>query len=166
MTPSARQSEFMMSSDAVDALRAYNMEEVPRIQADLEAEKMVRERLFNMPAEAFRRSYVVICSIWPENLVSEPFHHGGLGRKRYTIEAGSDKNPAYTLIETTFDWITNNGPNGTPENMQGVIHAHQIAKDLIQHWTGDHPGNKKGKRGIGVIEGRLNRSEERRRERV
>lgn len=147
----------LISGAAMEALRQYNEAESPAVLASLEAEAAMKERLYWMPADVFRQGYVVLCSVWPERLVSEPFHHGGVARKRYVIEGGSPERPAYLMIENTFDWIQMQGPDNKAEFHQATIYAHQIAKDLIQYWTGDHPGNRRGKRGVGVISGALDR---------
>lgn len=143
-----------MDRSAIDALRVYNEQESPRAAADLEVEALMKSRMFSLPAELIQAPFVVVCSVWPERLTSQAFTHGGAGIKRYKIEPGSPEKPSYLPIQNTYDLIQQ------PESLTGplghrpaTILASQIAVDLIQYWTGDHPGNRRGKKGVGVIKG-------------
>ena len=140
---------------ALEALRMYNAQEAPRTQADIEEEIRMKAALFSIPAELIQMPYVTLCSVWPEALVSQPFVHGGIARKFYYMEPGSPEKPSTLLLQNTFQGVTVNQGNGDPGQDAKPILAGQIAVDLISHWTGDHPGNRKGKKGIGVIQGRV-----------
>ena len=140
--------------DPTELIRRHNEAESPRAAAEVEAEVTVRERLLAMPAELLNAGYVTLCSIWPERLTSQCFHHGGAGRKFYTIPPGSATEPSYLLLQNTYDivLVQEGMDKGYAEK---VIRADQIAVDLIMYWTGDHPANVRGKKGVGVIKGKM-----------
>lgn len=149
-------STQVVTPSPTELMRAYNETEAPRISADLEAEKKAAEALFTLPADVVEAPYVTLCSIWPEPLDSQPFHHNGVGRKIYSLAAGSPETPAYCLLKNVWDWITVQEGVGEKGYQQVTVTAGQIAIDLIKHWTGDHPANRRGKRGIGIIRGEFN----------
>lgn len=157
--PEMQAASPSMPASAIEALRSYNESESPRAIADLEAEAGMRERLFGMPAEYVQAPYVFLCSIWPERLVSPPYTHGGVGRKFYYLEPGSPEKPFILPLQNTFDMIIVQQGVGEVGHQPGTITAAQIAKDLIAHWTGDHPANRKGKKGIGVIKGHFDKGQ-------
>jgi hypothetical protein len=78
-----------------------------------------------------------------------------MGRKFYTIGAGSPLKPTVILIQSTFDYIQKAGPEGMAEVEMAPIPAAAVATDLIMSWCGDHPGNRAGKRGVGIIRGQI-----------
>jgi hypothetical protein len=138
----------------LEAIRQYNESQEAIIGVDLEAERAAMDRLLQMPAELIQAPTVVICSIWPERLLSQYFTHGGVGRKQYVIPAGSPEAPGYCVLHNTFDLVIQQ------EGMEmGVgpkpIMAAQIAVDLIRFWTGDHPGLIRGRKGVGIIKGKM-----------
>lgn len=137
-------------------LAEYSQSEEPRVTAELEQEAPLARRLFDLPAEMYGLSSVVLCSIWPERLQSQAFTHGGVGRKIYTIEAGSVERPAYLSLQNTFDMVIQQ--LGTEKgHYAATIPAAAYGNDIIRFWTGDHPANKRGKKGIGIIRGKFNR---------
>ena len=70
------------------------------------------------------------------------------------MQPGSPEKPSYLLLQNTFDIVL--GQEGMDKAYgRAIIRADQIATDLIMHWTGDHPANVRGKKGIGVIKGVL-----------
>jgi hypothetical protein len=144
------------SPSAIEAMRMYSEAEMPRAEADIAAEAQARAALFSIPAELVEAPAIIICSIWPEPLDSQPFHHGGVGRKIYSIAAGSPENPAYLIIKNTWDWTIVQEGQGQRGDRQTPIFASSVANDLIRHWTGDHPGNRRGKKGVGIVVGQLN----------
>lgn len=146
-------NEERAAMSPIEALREYNAAESPAAIMDLEAEAQARERIFSMPAELLNAPFVVICSIWPEPLESQPFTHGGSGIKRYRIPPGSPEKPQYLLLQNTYDLIIQQEGIGEKGHRAAPIMASQIAHDIIMHWTGDHPGNQRGKKGVGVIRG-------------
>lgn len=137
-----------------ETLRDYNARESPRAEADLEAEAQMRDALFNLPPGIQQQPYVVICSIWPERLISPPFAHSGVGRKNYYLEPGSIEKPSYLVVQNTFTYIQHANGQDPISYIEMPIYASGLGQNLIQHWTGDHPGNRRGKKGVGIIEGR------------
>lgn len=145
--------EALTAPSPAEVLRRYNVEEAPRLLADVEAEAQSRNALFNMPAGIEIQPFVVLCSVWPERLVSQPFSHGGIGRKYYYMEPGSAENPSYLIVQKTF-YYTQFAQRDEPISyVESPVFAPGLAQNLIQFWTGDHPGNKRGKKGIGIIQG-------------
>jgi hypothetical protein len=138
-----------------EVLAQYSAIETSRVEADLEGEAQQRQRMFDLPAEFYGLSTITICSIWPEALDSQPFTHGGVGRRVYHIEAGSVEKPAYMQLQNTFDMIIQQQgqEKGT---YPATIPAASYGNDIIRFWTGDHPGNRRGKKGIGIIRGQRN----------
>lgn len=138
-----------------EVLAQYSTQEGARVEADLHAEADVSRRLFDLPPELFGLSTIVICSIWPQKMDSQPFTHGGVGRKVYSIEAGSVVKPAYLILQNTFDMIIQQ-QGQERGNYPAQIPAAAYGNDIIRYWTGDHPANKRGKMGIGIIKGQRN----------
>lgn len=135
-----------------EVLAQYNVTESPQVEADLHKEADTARRMFDLPAELFGLSSVVLCSIWPQRMESQIFTHAGVGRKIYTIEAGSLERPSYLILQNTFDLIIQQ--QGTEKgHYTATIPAASYGNDIIRYWTGDHPGNRRGKKGIGIIKG-------------
>lgn len=148
----------VMTNDRMEALRQYNAAELPTVEKDTAAEDRARERLFDAPAELYQAPAVYVCSVWPRRVESEPFSHGGIGAKRYVLEPGSPKKPFVLAIRNTYTLVMTIGslsPSGDFMSAQEPkpVYAAQIAKDVIQRETGNHPGNVRGKKGIGIIAG-------------
>ncbi len=137
----------------IELMRQYSEAEAPLVELDLEAEKKKHKELFDLPSELIEAPSITICSIWPFPLDSQPFHHGGRGRQIYSIAAGSVENPAYLKIKNTWDYILVQEGVGQVGHMPAPILASALVKDLINFWTGDHPGNRRGKKGVGAIRG-------------
>lgn len=140
----------------IELMRQFNEAEAPRVSADLAAEQANAARLFSLPAEMIEAPSITLCSVWPEAMESQPFHHGGVGRKVYPIAAGSPENPSYLVLKNTWDWTIAQEGVGERGDRQVMITAGMVAIDIIKYWTGDHPGNRKGKIGIGIIRGEYN----------
>lgn len=140
-----------------EVLAQYSQAEAPRVEAELHQEADVARKLFDLPAEFYGLTSIVICSVWPERMVSQYFTHGGVGRKTYTIEAGSAERPSYLSLQNTFDMVIQQAGQER-EYSPRPIPAAAYGNDIIRFWTGDHPANKRGKKGIGIIKGRLNQS--------
>lgn len=149
------ENSYILPASAIEALRAHDESESPRVLADIEEEQRNKDRLFSIPAQLYQAPYIVICSVWPKSMVSQHFTHGGRGRKQYTIAAGSPEKPSYMLVQNTYDIIMLQGPENKPEYQAAPINASHLATNLIDYWTGNHPGNKRGKPGIGVILGEI-----------
>ena len=112
--------------------------------------------------EAMGMGSVTICSIYPLAMESEPMPRAGHGAWRYKIAAGSVKNPAYLTIDMTWDQVINQAApvDQAISHMAGYIPAAVEAAALVRHWAGDHPMNRFGKIGIGIIAGTVATPEE------
>jgi len=69
-------------------------------------------RTESLPAEWMngmqaRPTYVVVCSIYPRALRSEPMAHGGRARVYYELPAGSLERPSYLKVYNTFTMAQN-----------------------------------------------------------
>lgn len=138
-----------------EVLKQYSDIETPRVEADLLSEADNARRMFDLPAEFYGLSTILICSIWPEALDSQPFTHGGVGRRVYHIEAGSIEKPAYLPLQNTFDMIIQQ-VGQDKGHYPATIPAAAYGNDIIRFWTGDTPANRRGKKGIGIIKGQRN----------
>jgi hypothetical protein len=138
-----------------EVLAQYNQIELPKAEEDLRQEAANARRMFDLPSEFFSLSTIVVCSIWPEALDSQTFTHGGIGRKVYHIEAGSVEKPAYMILQNTFDMIIQQ-IGQEKGSYPATIPAAAYGNDIIRYWTGDHPANTRGKKGIGIIKGQIN----------
>lgn len=147
--------EVQVPTSPIEAIRQYSESEAPFVQADIEAEAMAARRLFELPSELIEAPAITICSVWPFAIDSQPFTHGGIGRRIYSIAAGSPEKPAYLHVKNTWDYVQVQEGVGQLGHNQASIYASQVAKDIIRFWTGDHPGNRRGKKGIGVVRGRI-----------
>lgn len=145
--------EQQMSVSRFEALRQFNETEAPRAASEVEQEAARVRMMFETPAELLQAPYIVVCSVWPERMVSQAFTHGGVGIKRYTIEAGSPEKPAYMYLQNTYDYIIQQEGIGEKGYGAKTILAAQYAVDILRLWTGDHIGNIAGKKGIGIIKG-------------
>ncbi len=148
----------MMESKRIEALRAYNASELPMVERDVMAEAAMKDRMFEGPAELYQAPKVYVCSVWPRRVISQPFSHGGVGARRYYIEPGSPENPSILALYNTY-YLTQTIGDSTDTGgfrvgyQPSPVYAIQIAKNIIEYETGNHPGNVRGKKGIGVISG-------------
>lgn len=138
-----------------EALDEYSQTVAPRAAEDVSAEAQMAARMFSLPPEFRNMPFAILCSIWPERLFSEPFAHGGVARKVYSIEPGSLEKPAIMVIQNTFTITL--GAQGTDKVYESkAVPAGGLAEDLVRYWAGDHFANRSGgKKGIGVIKGNL-----------
>lgn len=136
-----------------ELLNQYSTAQTPGVEADLQQEANAR-RMFDLPAEFFGLSTIVVCSIWPERMESQSFTHGGVGRRIYTIEAGSIEKPTYMVLQNTFDMIIQQ-QGQEKGHYPATIPAASYGSEIIRFWTGDHPANRRGKKGIGIIKGHV-----------
>lgn len=135
--------------------------DVGTVVADVDMEMSAQAR-FKPPARMMQSNRVVICSIWPEELISNPRSRGGQGAYRYHLAAGSVEKPSYLAVEPTYDIIFNpaSPPDRPAEGTMGGIPAAIEAASLVQFWAGDHYANAAGKKGVGIIEGEKATSKE------
>jgi len=99
---------------------------------------------------------VVVCSIWPETLTSQPFAHAGAGRKTYSIPAGSPENPSVKIFESTFQIANQLDSSGGEERLSPSrrdVPAMAYVENMIQYWTGDIEAPEGAHKGIGIIKG-------------
>ncbi len=148
----------VMEADRMEALRAYNAAELPTVERDVIAEAAIKDRMFEGPAELYQMPKVFVCSVWPKRVVSESFSHGGVGARRYCIEPGSPKNPSVLALYNTYYLTMTIGESTDSGGFRAgyqpsTVYAVQIAKNIIEYETGNHPGNVRGKKGIGIIAG-------------
>lgn len=137
-----------------ELLNQYSTTQTPGVEADLQQEATNARRMFDLPAEFFGLSTIVVCSIWPERMESQSFTHGGVGRRIYTIEAGSIEKPTYMVLQNTFDMIIQQ-QGQEKGHYPATIPAASYGSEIIRFWTGDHPANRRGKKGIGIIKGHV-----------
>lgn len=146
--------EQTTATDPFEAMRAQAIEE---------------ERLANAPPPVLTNpdmaapptflgdmSPVVLCSIWPEKLISQPFSHAGAGRRRYIMEPGTPANPSTKVFQST--WMTIHSSEGGPDgdritDVTKNVPAIRYVEDMVKHWTGDLEVPEGAQKGIGIIRG-------------
>lgn len=126
------------------------------------SEEMSAQSRFAPRVDLMGMPNVTICSVYPLDLISEPLPRAGHGAWRYRIAAGSVEKPSYLQINMTSDMVINQAapPDQPIEHMMGFIPAAVEAAELVKFWAGNHPMNRFGKIGVGVISGSVATKEE------
>ena len=161
MTPTEQQFGPTLTNEVLQKLNAeYTPQLASEVSIEEERAKLVAAKMTNLPAAALAAQTIVICSVWPERLVSQTFTHNGVGRKSYSIPAGSPEKPAYLAIQNAFDYVIARGGGGAGEEEKPLfnpvtIRAAEIAQDIIRHWAGDFSGNARGRIGVGIVRGHV-----------
>lgn len=128
-------------------------QEVSEAPPPVRTENLPQEMFSGMPGS--RPSGVTICSIYPRDLKSEPFAHGGRGRVIYELKAGSVEKPSYLRVYNTFTMAQNIYQDSDASQLAPKpIEARSFAQnDLVGYWASHFVNGTVGRIGVFICAG-------------